>query len=203
MKYFPNTFCLYNQTSIMATVLVKSVVLPFLFTIAIALFCYYSFGFVPSNSYAAKGSGMDHVIVNTSPLTKTQLDVSHIIFSSQKPSYTHYNVSNNSNNNTSTTGTNTFNTELGTESKNNNNWITINRDIYGTRYSNQTIINKENVANLKIKWRLINDVEIQDPPIILGNKGYVQDYSGSIMAFDADTGQVKWKIKAGNGPTMG
>src|SRR6187200_2960600 len=87
--------------------------------------------------------------------------------------------------------------------KNADNWIMVNHDIYGTRNSNQTIINKENVATLQIKWRLINDVEIQDPPIIIGNKGYVQDDAGTIIAFDADTGEVLWKLKAGNGPTMG
>jgi glucose dehydrogenase len=87
--------------------------------------------------------------------------------------------------------------------KNADNWIMVNHDIYGTRNSNQTIINKENVATLQIKWRLINDVEIQDPPIVIGNKGYVQDDTGTIIAFDADTGEVLWKLKAGNGPTMG
>jgi alcohol dehydrogenase (cytochrome c) len=92
---------------------------------------------------------------------------------------------------------------IGIEANNTNNWITVNHDIYGTRNSNQTIINKENVATLQVKWRLINDVEIQDPPIIIGNTGYVQDYSGTVIAFDADTGEVLWKVKAGNGPTMG
>jgi alcohol dehydrogenase (cytochrome c) len=92
---------------------------------------------------------------------------------------------------------------IGIEANNTNNWITVNHDIYGTRNSNQTIINKENVATLQVKWRLINDVEIQDPPIIIGNKGYVQDDAGTIIAFDADTGEILWKLKAGNGPTMG
>ena len=38
-----------------------------------------------------------------------------------------------------------FNSQLGTEYKNIDNWITINHDIYATRHSNQTIINKDNV----------------------------------------------------------
>ena len=59
-----------------------------------------------------------------------------------------------------------FISELGTESKNNNNWITVNHDIYGSRSSNQTVIKKDNVATLQVKWRIINDVEIQDPPIV-------------------------------------
>ena len=96
-----------------------------------------------------------------------------------------------------------FKIELGTESKNNNNWITVNHDIYGSRSSNQTIIRKDNVATLQVKWRLINDVQIQDPPIVVGNKGYIQDYSGTVIAFDTTKGKVLWKVHAGGGPTMG
>jgi glucose dehydrogenase len=93
--------------------------------------------------------------------------------------------------------------DLSTEARNLNNWITVNHDIYGTRNSPQTIINRNNVATLQLKWRLINDAEIQDPPIIIGNKGYVQDYAGTVMAFDAKTGEPLWKLRVGNGPTMG
>src|SRR5919202_564488 len=97
----------------------------------------------------------------------------------------------------------TFNSELGTEPKNNNNWITVNHDMYGTRSSNQTVIKKDNVNALQVKWRLISDVQIQDPPITVGNTGYVQDYSGTIIAFDTTNGKVLWKVHAGGGPTMG
>src|SRR5512133_1113160 len=62
-----------------------------------------------------------------------------------------------------------FNSELGTEPKNINNWITINHNIYGTRSSNQTVIKKDNIDTLQVKWRLTNYVEIQDPPIVVGN----------------------------------
>jgi alcohol dehydrogenase (cytochrome c) len=103
----------------------------------------------------------------------------------------------------STLSPKSFNSGIGIETKNTNNWITVNHDIYGTRSSNQSIINKENVAKLQIKWRLINDVEIQDPPIVIGNKGYVQDYGGTVIAFDTGTGKVLWEVKAGTGPTMG
>ncbi len=95
------------------------------------------------------------------------------------------------------------NSDLGTESKNRNNWITINHDIYGSRHSNQTAIKKDNVATLHIKWRLTNNVEIQDPPIIIGDKGYVQDYAGFIISFDIENGKVLWKVRVGTGPTMG
>src|SRR5919108_89899 len=50
------------------------------------------------------------------------------------------------------TGTDSASDSLGTtEAKNSNNWITVNHDIYGTRNSNQTIINKDNVAMLQVK----------------------------------------------------
>lgn len=96
-----------------------------------------------------------------------------------------------------------FNSNLGTEAKNRDNWITVNHDIYGTRKSNQTTINAENVANLKIKWRLFSDAEISDPPIIISYTGYVQDSSGTVIAFDTRTGETLWKAHVGSGPTMG
>jgi alcohol dehydrogenase (cytochrome c) len=96
-----------------------------------------------------------------------------------------------------------FNSHVTGETKNVNDWVTVNHDIYGTRSSNQSIINKENVVKLHVKWRLVNDAEIQDPPIVVGDKGYVQDYGGTVIAFDTGTGNVLWKVKAGTGPTMG
>ena len=94
-------------------------------------------------------------------------------------------------------------TDIGVEEKNKNNWIMVNHDIYGTRSSNQTIIGKHNLDKFQVKWRLVNNAEIQDPPIIIGNRGYVQDYSGNVLAFDTRTGHVIWKVSAGIGPTMG
>ena len=118
--------------------------------------------------------------------------------------YTQYNGDNStSTNSIRTPNSSDYLTLTWNRIKNTNNWITVNHDIYGTRHSNQTLINKENVTSLQVKWRLINDVEIQNPPIIIGNTGYIQDYSGTVIAFDADTGEVLWKVKAGNGPTMG
>src|SRR5262249_32437132 len=95
------------------------------------------------------------------------------------------------------------NSDIGIEPKNTNNWIMVNHDVYGTRSSNQMIIGKDNVAMLQVKWRLINDAEIQHPPIVIGNRGYVQDYAGTVIALDTGSGKVLWKVKAGNGPTMG
>jgi len=113
------------------------------------------------------------------------------------------NLSDKEEDNDGSTSPRSLDSDLDIDAKNTNNWITVNHDIYGTRHSNQTIINKDNVATLHVKWILINDHEIQEPPIIIGNKGYVQDYAGTVIAFDAGTGRVLWKVKLGNGPTMG
>jgi glucose dehydrogenase len=43
-------------------------------------------------------------------------------------------------------------TSLGTEPSNKNNWIMTNHDIFGTRSSNQTMIGKDNVDKLHVKW---------------------------------------------------
>ena len=85
----------------------------------------------------------------------------------------------------------------------NDSWVLINHDIYGTRSSNQTTIGKDNVDKLQVKWRWLNEYEIQDPSIIREGKGYVQDYAGNIIAFDTRTGDTLWNVDAGGGPTMG
>jgi alcohol dehydrogenase (cytochrome c) len=89
------------------------------------------------------------------------------------------------------------------QQKNDDNWTQINHDIYGTRTSNQTTISKDSVGKLQVKWVLYNQYEIQDPPIIVGRRGYVQDYVGNIISFDTSNGTSLWNTRPGNGPTMG
>jgi alcohol dehydrogenase (cytochrome c) len=93
--------------------------------------------------------------------------------------------------------------ETGLEDRNKNNWVFVNHDIYGSRNSNQTQIDKSNVGDLKVKWRLNNTYEIQDPPIIVNGSGYFQDYIGNIISFDTQTGSIKWRLDLDGGPTMG
>ena len=93
--------------------------------------------------------------------------------------------------------------ETGMEEKNKDNWVSVNHDIYGSRNSNQTQIDKSNVGDLKVKWRLNNTYEIQDPPIIVNGSGYFQDYVGNIISFDTLTGNIKWRLELDGGPTMG
>jgi alcohol dehydrogenase (cytochrome c) len=59
------------------------------------------------------------------------------------------------------------------------------------------------VDSLRIKWQIINDFEIQDPPIIVNDTGYIQDYAGNVFAFNIHDGSVLWNIRVGHGPTMG
>ena len=94
-------------------------------------------------------------------------------------------------------------TEIGNETENINNWIYINHDLYGSRYSKQNIITMDNIHTLQVKWVLFNDFEIQEPPIVKDGIGYVQDHVGNVISFNTDTGKVIWKYKGGNGPTMG
>jgi len=44
-----------------------------------------------------------------------------------------------------------------------------------------------------------NKSPIEDPLIIIGDRGYVQDNGGNIVAFDANTGHILWKIHQGIG----
>src|SRR5436190_2205841 len=193
MKCFGNIFCSSKPDF---KLVVVSAFLSFLVMIVAILFTYV-FTFVYASSLTNIGLRENQRLENTATMATIQLGLSQNgVFSNQNLLYTQDNG-----NNSNTISPDSFDfSDLGTEEKNKNNWLMVNHDVYGTRHTNQTLINKENVASLQVKWRLINDVEIQDPPIIIGNRGYVQDYAGTIIAFDADTGEVLWKLKAGNGP---
>src|SRR5215469_14208755 len=91
---------------------------------------------------------------------------------------------------------------FGTETSNKNNWITANHDIFGTRMSNQTAIGKDNVNKLQIKWVMNTPNIVENSPIIIGDKGYVQDNDGVVYAFNATTGQNLWKDSTGPGGLM-
>ncbi len=96
-----------------------------------------------------------------------------------------------------------INSETGMENENKNNWIFVNHDVFGTRNSNQTEINKSNIDQLQVKWRLNNTFEIQEPPIIVNKTGFFQDYVGNIVSFDTLTGDINWRLETNGGPTMG
>lgn len=147
-------------------------------------------------------SNFQHVFSSTDESSSGQLSspLSSSLASSDQPSSSTVITSNDSLNNNAA-GLETF--ETGMEAENKNNWIFVNHDILGTRNSNQTEIGKSNIDNLEVKWRLNNTFEIQEPPIIVGNTGYFQDYIGNIISFDTTNGDINWKLETGGGPTMG
>jgi alcohol dehydrogenase (cytochrome c) len=89
------------------------------------------------------------------------------------------------------------NTTLGTETKHQNDWITANHDILGTRSSPQTIIGKNNVNKLQVKWIFHSDFPIENPPLVIGDRGYTIDNGMRVMAFDVNTGLNIWKYDPG------
>ena len=94
-------------------------------------------------------------------------------------------------------------TTLGTEPEHKNDWITANHDIFGTRNSNQTIIGKDNVNKLQVKWIFHSDFPIENPPLIVGDRGYIQDNGMRVMAFDVNTGLNIWKYELNGRPAIG
>lgn len=91
----------------------------------------------------------------------------------------------------------TTSTDLGIEPEHKDNWITANHDIFGTRNSNQTTIGKDNVNNLQVKWIFNSPFIIQNPMLVVDDRGYAQDNSGRIIAIDLNTGLNIWKLELG------
>jgi alcohol dehydrogenase (cytochrome c) len=88
-------------------------------------------------------------------------------------------------------------TDLGTELEFKDDWITANHDILGTRHSLQTTIGKNNVSQLELKWILNSDQPIENPPLVIGDRGYAQDNGLKVIAFDVNTGLNLWKYDPG------
>ena len=96
----------------------------------------------------------------------------------------------------------TATTDTGFELQHKDDWVSANHDVYYTRSSPQTLIGKDNVNKLQVKWMLDNLNPIEQPPIIVGDRGYVQDNKARVIAFDVNTGLNLWKIETGEGGTM-
>jgi outer membrane protein assembly factor BamB len=88
---------------------------------------------------------------------------------------------------------------VGTEPQNKNNWIMVNHDLYGTRNSNQTIIGRNNIDKLQVKWIFNDESGIEQSPLVVGNKVYVEDNKATVLAIDSKTGLNLWKTKIVNG----
>jgi len=72
-------------------------------------------------------------------------------------------------------------------------WPMVNYDNAMSRNSPQTTVSKDNVKELEVKWILNTGYTVEDPPLIVGNTGYVQNNAMQIIAFDMNTGLNKWK----------
>ena len=72
-------------------------------------------------------------------------------------------------------------------------WTMVNYDNSMSRNSPQTVIGKDNVGQLQVKWILNTGSVIEASPLVVGKTGYVQNNAYKVIAFDMDTGQNKWK----------
>jgi outer membrane protein assembly factor BamB len=73
-------------------------------------------------------------------------------------------------------------------------WPMVNYDSSMSRNSPQTVIGKDNVDQLEVKWILNTNYPLKNPPLIIGNTGYIQTNDiMEVIAFDMDTGLCKWK----------
>lgn len=73
------------------------------------------------------------------------------------------------------------------------NWTMIGYDNTMSRHSPQMMIGKDNVNQLQVKWILNTGFTVEDPPLIIGTTGYVQNNAMQVISFDLSTGQNMWK----------
>ena len=88
-------------------------------------------------------------------------------------------------------------TTLGTEPEHQNDWVTTYHDVYGTRSSAQTIIGKNNVNQLQVKWIFHSDFPIESPALIVGDRAYAIDNAMRVFAIDANNGTNLWMFDPG------
>lgn len=76
---------------------------------------------------------------------------------------------------------------------NGTDWPMVNYDYAMSRNSPQTVIGKDNVANLTVKWIFNTVYPVENPPLIIGDTGYAQNNAMQVIAFNLTTGLCKWK----------
>jgi alcohol dehydrogenase (cytochrome c) len=82
---------------------------------------------------------------------------------------------------------------LRTGVQNVNNWAMVNYDLLMSRHSRQTTIGKGNVANLQVKWIFNTGFTVEDSPLIIDDKVYIQNNAMQVFALDLNTGLNIWK----------
>ncbi|HET6580695.1 MAG TPA: PQQ-binding-like beta-propeller repeat protein, partial [Methanoregula sp.] len=76
-------------------------------------------------------------------------------------------------------------------------WPMVNFDPTYSRNSPQTMIGKNNVDQLQVKWILNTGYAIENPPLIVGNTVFVQNNALQVIAIDLHSGLSKWKFDPG------
>ncbi len=76
-------------------------------------------------------------------------------------------------------------------------WTMVNYDPTYSRNSPQTVIGKNNVNQLQVKWILNTGYAVENPPLIIGNTVYAQNNALQVIAIDLVTGLSKWKFDPG------
>ncbi len=71
-------------------------------------------------------------------------------------------------------------------------WPQVAYDASYSRNSPQTVIGKNNVAQLQAKWVFNTNYPVEDPPLIIGNTAYIQNNAVQVFAVDLATGLNKW-----------
>jgi alcohol dehydrogenase (cytochrome c) len=77
------------------------------------------------------------------------------------------------------------------------NWTMVNYDTAYSRNSPQTVIGKNNVNQLQVKWILNTGYAVENPPLIVGNTVYAQNNALQVIAIDLQSGLSKWKYDPG------
>jgi alcohol dehydrogenase (cytochrome c) len=76
-------------------------------------------------------------------------------------------------------------------------WPMVNYDTSYSRNSPQTVIGKNNVNQLQVKWILNTGYAVENPPLIVGNTVYAQNNALQVIAIDLHSGLSKWKFDPG------
>jgi len=84
-------------------------------------------------------------------------------------------------------------------------WAAYGHDVYGSRYSPLTDINRDNISRLRVAWTYhtreplaTRDMKrsLEVTPLMIGNTLYLSTPLGKIVALDPVTGTEKWKYDA-------
>lgn len=71
-------------------------------------------------------------------------------------------------------------------------WLNGGNDVRNTRSSNDTTINVNNAAGLKVKWTFTTAGDVTATPTVDSGSVYAVDFGGSLYSIDAASGAANW-----------